>query len=101
MEMFTYLKVGLSFVLCFVGAKMMLVDIYKIPIGASLSVIGGVLLLSILASWIFQPKTHGGAIPSGPSRVSALASPAVIGWIALLLIAIVVILVKWDSIAAG
>ncbi len=56
MEMFVYLKVGLSFVLCFVGAKMMLVDIYKIPIGASLSVIGGVLLLSIIASWLIKPK---------------------------------------------
>jgi tellurite resistance protein TerC len=56
MEMFVYLKVGLSFVLCFVGAKMMLVDIYKIPVGVSLSVIGGVLLLSILASWVIKPK---------------------------------------------
>ena len=56
MEMFTYLKVGLSFVLCFVGVKMMLVDIYKIPVGVSLSVIGGVLLLSILASWLIKPK---------------------------------------------
>ena len=33
MDMFAYLKVGLSVVLCFVGAKMMLVDIYKVPIG--------------------------------------------------------------------
>lgn len=56
MEMFVYLKVGLSFVLCFVGAKMMLIDIYKIPVGVSLSVIGGVLLLSILASWVIKPK---------------------------------------------
>jgi tellurite resistance protein TerC len=56
MEMFVYLKVGLSFVLCFVGVKMMLVDIYKIPIGVSLSVIGGVLLISIIASWLIRPK---------------------------------------------
>ena len=56
MELFVYLKVGLSFVLCFVGAKMMLVDIYKIPVGVSLSVIGGVLLLSILASWVIKPR---------------------------------------------
>jgi tellurite resistance protein TerC len=57
MEMFVYLKIGLSVVLCFVGAKMMLVDIYKIPIGVSLAVIGGVLLLSIMASWLIKPKT--------------------------------------------
>ena len=50
MEMFRYLKVGLSFVLCFVGAKMMLVDFYKIPIGISLGVVAGILTLSIVAS---------------------------------------------------
>jgi len=51
MQMFVYLKFGLSLVLCFVGAKMLLANIYKIPIGASLAVIGTVLLLSIIASW--------------------------------------------------
>ena len=56
MEMFVYLKVGLSVVLCFVGIKMMFIDIYKIPIGVSLAVIGGVLLLSIVASWLIKPK---------------------------------------------
>ena len=56
MEMFVYLKIGLSVVLCFVGAKMMLIDIYKIPIGVSLAVIGSVLLLSIVASWLIKPK---------------------------------------------
>ena len=99
MEMFTYLKVGLSVVLCFVGAKMMLVDIYKIPIGVSLSVIGAVLLLAIIASWLYQPKkagmpSHkpGGAPRSSTSRASASANPAVIGWIALFLIAAYLIL---------
>ena len=57
MEMFVYLKVGLSFVLVFVGVKMMLVDVYKIPIGASLGVIGGILLLSVLASLLSQRRT--------------------------------------------
>ena len=57
MEMFVYLKIGLSVVLCFVGIKMMLIDIYKIPIGASLAVIGSVLLLSIVASWLIKPKS--------------------------------------------
>jgi len=56
MQMFVYLKVGLSAVLCFVGIKMMLVDFYKIPIGASLSIIGTTLLLSIVASWLAQCK---------------------------------------------
>jgi tellurite resistance protein TerC len=49
-EKFVYLKVGLSFVLIFVGAKMLLMDIYKVPIGASLGIIAGILGLSIVAS---------------------------------------------------
>jgi len=57
MQMFVYLKFGLSLVLCFVGAKMLLSDIYKIQIGASLAVIGTVLLLSIVASWWSQRKS--------------------------------------------
>jgi len=57
MEMFVYLKVGLSFVLVFVGVKMILVDVYKIPIGASLGVIGGILLLSVLMSLASQRRT--------------------------------------------
>jgi tellurite resistance protein TerC len=56
MEMFRYLRVGLSFVLCFVGAKMLIADFYKIPIGISLGVVGGILLLSILASLLKQRK---------------------------------------------
>jgi len=57
MQMFVYLKFGLSLVLCFVGAKMLLADIYKIPIGASLSVIGTILLVSVMASWWSQRKS--------------------------------------------
>ena len=57
MEMFVYLKVGLSFVLAFVGVKMILVDVYKIPVGASLGVIAGILLLSVLASLASQRRT--------------------------------------------
>ena len=69
MEMFVYLKVGLSFVLVFVGAKMLLVDIYKIPIGVSLGVIGGVLALSVFASWAFPPKDKHPSAPHGPQDV--------------------------------
>ena len=48
---FTYLKYGLAAVLVFVGAKMMLVDVYKIPVLGSLAVIatmiGGAIALSL------------------------------------------------------
>jgi tellurite resistance protein TerC len=49
-DKFHYLKLGLSAVLIFVGVKMLLADIYKIPIGWSLGVIAGILTLSIAAS---------------------------------------------------
>ncbi len=65
MEMFRYLKVGLSFVLCFVGAKMMLADFYKIPIGVSLGIVAGILGISILASFLVRPKPAG--VPSSLS----------------------------------
>jgi tellurite resistance protein TerC len=50
MGMFRYLKVGLAAVLCFVGAKMMVMEVYKIPIGLSLGVVGTILTVAILAS---------------------------------------------------
>src|SRR5207249_7763289 len=49
---FYYLKVGLSVVLTYVGIKMVLVDIYKIPTGLSLLVITLVLTIAIIASLI-------------------------------------------------
>jgi tellurite resistance protein TerC len=49
---FHYLKVGLSAILVFVGLKMLVVDLYKIPIGLSLGVIALVLLVSTVASWL-------------------------------------------------
>lgn len=49
-DKFYYLKLGLSVVLVFVGTKMMMVDIYKIPVGLSLGVIFIILAISIAAS---------------------------------------------------
>jgi tellurite resistance protein TerC len=60
---FAYLKVGLSFVLIFVGAKMLLMDVYKLPIAASLGVIAGILVVSIVAS-LFKPPTAGEQRPA-------------------------------------
>ena len=57
--MFRYLKVGLSFVLCFVGAKMILADIYKIPIEISLGVIAGILTVAMVASLLVKPRVIG------------------------------------------
>ncbi|HEX5808067.1 MAG TPA: TerC family protein [Anaerolineales bacterium] len=51
-DKFHYLKLGLSAVLVFVGLKMILTDIYKIPIGLSLIVIASILSISIVASLV-------------------------------------------------
>jgi tellurite resistance protein TerC len=56
MGLFCYLRVGLAFVLSFVGVKMTIVDFYKIPIAVSLGVVATILLLSILASLWVRPK---------------------------------------------
>jgi tellurite resistance protein TerC len=50
MDKFQYLKLGLAVVLTFVGVKMVIVDLYKIPVGVSLGVIAGILGISIAAS---------------------------------------------------
>lgn len=55
MGQFHYLKVGLSFVLVFVGAKMLIAWIYKIPILISLIVIVTLLGGSVVASLLRRP----------------------------------------------
>jgi len=67
---FRYLKVGLGLVLAFVGAKMLVIDLVRIPIALSLGVVSGLLGLSVLASILFPP---GGRKSSG--RTGDDASP--------------------------
>lgn len=55
MDLFHYLKIGLSVVLTFVGVKMVVADIYPIPITVALGVVAGVLIISVIAS-ILWPK---------------------------------------------
>jgi tellurite resistance protein TerC len=50
MTRFYYLKLGLAVVLSFVGVKMVLADVYHIPIALSLAVIAMVLASAIIAS---------------------------------------------------
>ena len=56
MGYFRYLKLGISIILCFIGVKMLLVDIYKVPIGVSLIMVAGILLASVLASMAIKEK---------------------------------------------
>jgi tellurite resistance protein TerC len=58
METFHHLHYGLSGVLIFVGIKMLISDIYKLPIHIALGGIAAILLISVLASVIFPPKSR-------------------------------------------
>ena len=49
-QRFHYLKLGLSLVLIFVGVKMLIADVYKVPIGISLAIILMVLASATMAS---------------------------------------------------
>jgi tellurite resistance protein TerC len=55
-DRFHLLKYGLAFILVFIGIKMLLLDIYKIPIGFALAVVGIVLVTSVVGSlWVTRP----------------------------------------------
>jgi tellurite resistance protein TerC len=52
-DRFHLLKYGIAFILVFIGIKMLLIDLYKIPVGFALAVVGIVLVASMAASlWI-------------------------------------------------
>ena len=56
MKIFRFLHYGLAVVLVLVGSKMLASDYVKIPIAATLSVLAGVLLVSIVASVMYPGK---------------------------------------------
>lgn len=54
-ERFSLLKYGLAAILIFIGIKMLIVDFYHIPIAISLSVVAGILLVTLLINaWVNQ-----------------------------------------------
>jgi tellurite resistance protein TerC len=72
-EKFSYLKVGLSAVLVFVGAKMTLVDVVKIPALVSLAVIATLIGGSVVASLLKarsqpgpQQRPESPTVPDAP-----------------------------------
>jgi len=54
--LFRYLVYGLAIVLAFVGVKMLIVDIYHVPVSISLGVVLVLIVGSILASVLFPKK---------------------------------------------
>jgi tellurite resistance protein TerC len=59
-QRFHYLKLGLSLVLIFVGVKMLVAEVYKIPIVLSLGIILLVLASATAASWLW-PRSDADA----------------------------------------
>jgi tellurite resistance protein TerC len=66
MHRFIYLKLGLALVLVWVGIKMLLLDLYKIPTWFSLAVVALLLAVAVTASWIRTRTT-----PATPAAASA------------------------------
>ncbi|MFP8780282.1 TerC family protein [Hydrogenophaga sp. RWCD_12] len=54
---FHLLNYGLAVILVFIGSKMVLIDIYKIPVAVSLGVVIGILAVTMLWSSKTAPKT--------------------------------------------
>ena len=73
MHRFIYLKVGLAAILVFVGIKMLLLDVAKIPTFASLTVIALCLVVAIMVS---LRATRGEDDQSGTPRPAGEAGPA-------------------------
>ncbi|MGE0314522.1 MAG: TerC family protein [Lautropia sp.] len=66
-ERFHLLSYGLAVVLVFIGAKMLLIDVYKIPVAWSLAVTVAVLATTMLLSLRIPPSgTGGSAYPFSP-----------------------------------
>ena len=76
-ERFHLLSYGLAIVLVFIGVKMLLIDVYKIPIAWSLGVTVTVLTVAMLLSLRIPPRPGGGgAYPFAARRSKPQAPPA-------------------------
>jgi tellurite resistance protein TerC len=73
-EKFRYLKVGLAAVLLFVGAKMLLIDVYKVDPLLSLAIVASLLAASVVASLLVtraDAGRGGGAVNGDASAAGA------------------------------
>jgi tellurite resistance protein TerC len=63
-DRFVYLKQGLAALLVFAGVKILVADVYKMPVAVSLAVIVGILAVSIVASLVATRRSAAAASPS-------------------------------------
>jgi tellurite resistance protein TerC len=59
-DRFHYLNVGLGVILAFVGTKMLIAEIYHVPIPLSLAIIAGTLTIAVVASLLRDRKNGAG-----------------------------------------
>ncbi|KFN42733.1 TerC family protein [Arenimonas metalli] len=60
-DRFHLLAYGLALVLVFIGTKMLIIDIFKIPVAVSLGVVGATLVTAMVLSLVIKPKGEAGA----------------------------------------
>ena len=66
-ERFSMLKYGLCVILFFIGVKMMIIDLFHIPIGISLGVVSGILALTlIINAWANNRADRRSAVDKTP-----------------------------------
>lgn len=75
-ERFHLLSYGLAVVLLFIGAKMLLIDVYKIPVAMALLVTAGILATSMLLSQLTAPHARPGSAYPFARRKSEDADPS-------------------------
>jgi len=71
MRLFHHLHYGLSVILVFVGIKMILSDIYKVPIGISLGAVGLIIAVSIAASLVWPKRAVAPGDPPALPEIPA------------------------------
>ncbi|MFP6679445.1 MAG: TerC family protein [Dehalococcoidia bacterium] len=65
---FRYLNFGLSVILVFIGLKMITSDVYHMPTPISLGAVGGILLITILASYIAKRREDAISARAGDNQ---------------------------------
>ena len=59
-DRFHLLAYGLALVLVFIGTKMLIIDIFKIPVAVSLGVVAATLVTSMVMSLVIKPRAGAG-----------------------------------------
>jgi len=76
MRLFHYLHYGLSIILAFVGVKMLLADVYKIPVTMALAFVGSVLMVSVVVSLLRPHRIQFAGVSGDPHRETTAGSIA-------------------------